>query len=234
MTGAVAIDVWHIEATARHPLGESLLSPAERERGDRFRDAGHGQRWRYFRTALRDILATYLDREAGQLRFDRVARDKPVLGDAPELFFNLSHSGARGLLRVSRRAPVGIDIEYRRHLPDRAALSRRNFSRREQRALAAIPQSDQAEAFFGLWTRKEAVIKADGRGLGVPLADFDVPCGALHGWQRVAGTDTPLRRDFYLCELQVASGFTGALAMRVPRAKPAADMAVRMHHYQPR
>ncbi len=57
---------------------------------------------------------------------------------------------------------------------DEAALVRRYFSAVEVAAWDALPQASQHEAFFNLWTRKEAYVKALGRGLGLPLHSFDV------------------------------------------------------------
>jgi 4'-phosphopantetheinyl transferase len=69
---------------------------------------------------------------------------------------------------------VGIDIERIRPEIEYEQLAERNFSSREVQCLRALPPALRLRAFFDCWTRKEAFIKAKGKGLSIPLADFDV------------------------------------------------------------
>lgn len=57
---------------------------------------------------------------------------------------------------------------------DEAALVRRYFSAAEIAAYEALPPARRQQGFFNAWTRKEAYVKAVGRGLGLSLASFDV------------------------------------------------------------
>jgi phosphopantetheinyl transferase len=56
-------------------------------------------------------------------------------------------------------------------------MANRYFSRDEQNWLAAQPPHDHDRAFFRLWTHKEAYLKAQGHGLGVPLDQFTIVPG---------------------------------------------------------
>jgi 4'-phosphopantetheinyl transferase len=69
---------------------------------------------------------------------------------------------------------VGIDLEHVRPMPDAEHLVTRFFSAREQRIFQALPETQKQEAFFNCWTRKEAFLKATGKGLTRPLDTFDV------------------------------------------------------------
>ncbi len=89
--------------------------------------------------------------------------------EAPGVFFSLSHSGGYALLAVSD-GDVGADLERVRPAPER--VSARVFTPEEQRWLEA--GCDHDARFFTLWTLKEALLKACGRGLTLPLQSRNV------------------------------------------------------------
>lgn len=93
------------------------------------------------------------------------------------LHFNLSHSAGLGLVGWSRECEIGVDIEQWRPMHDEAALVRRFFSPAENAAYEALPAAQRTAGFFNAWTRKEAYVKAVGRGLRLPLDSFDVSLG---------------------------------------------------------
>jgi 4'-phosphopantetheinyl transferase len=155
----------------------ALLSDSEAARAARFRSSLHGERYTVAHGQLRLLLAQQLEQEPRQIDFTAGAHGKPELaGDAANsgLHFNLSHSGALGLVGWSWRRDIGVDVEAWRTMSDEAALVQRYFSAVEAMAWSALPQALRHEAFFNLWTRKEAYVKALGRGLGLPLHSFDV------------------------------------------------------------
>lgn len=89
---------------------------------------------------------------------------KPHIPGGPE--FNLSHGGTLAVLAVSDRA-VGVDCEDARRGASKALLRRVLTPEEWGGSPAAIP-------FSRLWTRKEAVMKACGLGLGLAPASFCV------------------------------------------------------------
>ena len=95
------------------------------------------------------------------------------LGDGT-LRFNLAHSHELALYAFTRGREIGVDIEYLRALPDADQIADRFFSARENATLQALPASQRRQAFFNCWTRKEAYIKAIGKGLSQPLDQFEV------------------------------------------------------------
>ncbi|WP_279244475.1 4'-phosphopantetheinyl transferase family protein [Candidatus Litorirhabdus singularis] len=229
-----AIHVWHIHAVGEHLTPELHLTPEELARAKRFHDPQQGRQWRYFHCALRQVLARYTDCASQPLRFGTIEQDKPVLLDFPELHFNLSHTASRALLAVTRAAPVGIDIEQQRQLKDREAMIRRYFSVSEQEQLAAPQYAeksvDKDQAFFRLWTRKEAIIKANGLGLGIALDSFDVPSEPIPTW-RVCKLSSPAngKRHYRLQDVEVSRGYAAAIALQ--SAKSALDAPVSVKHF---
>ena len=76
----------------------------------------------------------------------------------------------------ARDAPVGVDVEPVRHLPEAMLIACRWFSAPEIRWIAASDNRDRA--FLRCWVCREAFLKATGEGLGRPLDSFALhPCG---------------------------------------------------------
>jgi 4'-phosphopantetheinyl transferase len=170
------VHLWLLALDGAVPAVEALLAPDEQQRASRFVFEADARRYRAAHGLLRRVLAHYLDAPAASLRFELGPAGKPHLAGAHAgsgLHFNLSHSGPHGLLGLARHA-IGVDIEQARPMPDMHALARANFASVEVRALLALPAPLQQDGFFACWTRKEAVVKALGGGLSIPLADFDV------------------------------------------------------------
>lgn len=91
---------------------------------------------------------------------------KPFFQGFPGRYFNLSHSGAWVVCALSDH-PVGVDLQAHRQVPVRVA---RHFTPGEQGWLETQPDA----AFFDLWVKKEAYLKAVGTGLTRRLDSFSV------------------------------------------------------------
>lgn len=154
----------------------SLLDSEEMARADRFLRGADRQRFIASHAALRVVLGEELRQPAGSLRFGYEAGGRPFLADpaGTGLDFNLSHSGDRAVVGLVYGTRIGVDVEVRRPLPDALRIARSHFAPDEAAALGALPCECREDAFFGLWTRKEAVVKALGAGLSMPLAAFSV------------------------------------------------------------
>ncbi len=123
------------------------------------------------RRPLLRLLAAYLDVDASELNLVQDAHGRPRL-DSPHdaaLDFNWSHSGDHAVVAIARGIAPGIDVERRRARPRALALAGRFFDSAEAAALAVLPEGARDEAFLTLWTAKEALLKAHGRGIGYGL-----------------------------------------------------------------
>ncbi len=156
------------------PDAEALLEPDELAARNRLRDAVDRKRAILARAFLRRSLAAIVAAPPAALRFDAGPHGKPSLPSAPGLQFNLSHSEDRALLALSRRGPVGCDLERIRPLAGRDRLVRRFFAADEAEHLLALPEAERDAAFFDCWTIKEAVVKALGGGISMGFAQFSV------------------------------------------------------------
>ena len=86
----------------------------------------------------------------------------------------MSHSHEIALYAFVYARQVGIDVEYMRPNIEYEQLANYSFSSRERAVFYALPTAQKQQAFFNCWTRKEAYIKAKGKGLSLPLEQFDV------------------------------------------------------------
>jgi 4'-phosphopantetheinyl transferase len=159
------VHLWRIRLA---PCSDELLSEDERARARRFRFPLHRERFVAARSALRRILAAYLDLDPAGLRFQYSPHGKPRL-EQEWLRFNLAHSEDLALCAVAHGREVGVDIERIRPRPDEG-IPERFFSPSEAAQLRGLPPP----AFYRYWTAKEAWLKARGEGLSVALDSFDV------------------------------------------------------------
>lgn len=208
------VDVWRISLdlpAATVKLLVSALSADEHERAARFRFPGGKQRYIIAHGCLRNILARYLDREPGQLRFSRNEYGKPAL-QSHELEFNLSHSGDFALVAVTRGHNVGVDVERIRPELEHDKIAGRFFSPTEVSELMAFSPIEREHVFFDCWARKEAYIKAHGLGLSLPLDSFDVSLNEP-ACLRATRPDPDEAARWTLLSLKVEPGYAAAVAV---------------------
>ena len=156
----------YADAARRH----AATTAAERERATRFRRPGDGERYLAAHGALRLILAEQLACDPLALRFSTENGGKPTL-EGERLQFNLSHSGALALIAVAQGRQVGVDVECLRPINDLAAVTERICTPGERAALDAVAPPNRDGAFLELWTRKEALAKMTGEGVGALSRD---------------------------------------------------------------
>lgn len=214
--GVGEAQVWRVPLVAALLRSEHLaasLSVEERERAARIAVAGGRERFVLARGVLRALLATYTGEHPGALRLVRGPGGKPAL--APELGrgglrFNISHSGELMLCAVARGADVGIDAERVDERWPHARVAAHFLTRRERAVLRSLPPAERAGAFFACWTRKEALVKATGVGMGISLARVEVPVssGAPVAVAHLDGRPAPWMLHDVVC----GPGYRAALA----------------------
>ena len=181
-----AIHLWQIRMDTIRPSHlaacKALLSPDEQAKALRFRRPGDQERYTYTRGILRFLLGAYIQLLPHDIRLTYGPHGKPQL--APEcgsLQFNVSHSGEIALAAFCADAPVGVDVERVRQDLATEQIAARYFSRNEQVWLDSLPRDEQSHGFFTMWTRKEALLKAQGQGLWGEIERTEV-VQAPHGW----------------------------------------------------
>lgn len=123
------------------------------------------------RVPLRALLGVYLGLPADALVLINDAHGRPELAAPWNQFlqFNWSHSVDKAIIAVAHGVTPGIDIERIRPRPRALELAERFFHRDETAALRAVSEEQRERVFLELWTCKEAVLKALGRGLAFGL-----------------------------------------------------------------
>lgn len=180
--------IWSWSLDDDPPSGEALLTDEERERSRRFVGPLLQRRFVAARSRLRALLGRHLGCDPRNLAFVLNEFGKPRLADHPGVHFSLSHSQDRALLAVSDGPEIGADLEMMRPI-DHLDLARRYFHPDE---VATIERNDDPlQAFFRIWTLKEAVVKAIGLGLSLPLDGFAVSIAGPRPVMAVAPAEAP-------------------------------------------
>ena len=177
-----AVEVWRVPlvgSAAELERLAMLLSRDEQMRAARFQFARDRNRYIAGRGMLRVLLGSYVDAAPSAIAFASNPHGKPALADATlGVHFNLAHSGNLAMIAIARDRLPGVDIESMDREVDHDALAQRFFSAREFAELQSLPHAERNRAFLKCWTCKEAVAKAIGRGLSLPLDQIEVTVGA--------------------------------------------------------
>lgn len=136
---------------------------------------------------------------------------KPTAADG-SVFFSLSNSGSLALCAIGSR-PVGVDVQQVKSV--NLSIARR-FHPEEREWLDAQPEEERERAFFHIWTRKEAWVKAVSDEEILPLSQTDV-IHPLPDWGFM---------DYNVIVKNVSSQYLAALCSR-GEALPAALTKIR-------
>jgi 4'-phosphopantetheinyl transferase len=164
------VDLSEEELAALYPL----LDCDEQARSMRFRFARDRDRFIARRGRVRRLLGSYLGEAPQDIAFHFNDFGKPLVVGDDALQFSLSHSHGVALCAVAWDRAVGCDLEWQDADLAARETADRLFSPRERADLDRLAPSQWIEGFYNCWTRKEAFVKAIGRGLSHPLDSFDV------------------------------------------------------------
>lgn len=161
---------WASPSAADGAADRCLLSPAELLRRDRLRQQADRDRFTTAWALVRRTLAGLTGVPPTALAFDRScehcghpAHGRPRLAmGGPS--FNLSHSADRVLLAVCDTGRVGADVE----------ATGRDITRLAGRVLHPADARVAGTELLRVWVRKEAIVKASGHGLALPMSSIEL------------------------------------------------------------
>ena len=139
--------------------------------------------------------------------FRTEANGKPYLADDTGLHFNVSHSRDMALIAVAP-FPIGIDIEFQNETVDYLDVAESVFSASERAIVRNNGGNARRDAFFSLWARKEAYLKATGIGFSAKLDQISTiqPNGVVEDLSQVSQPTI-----WHVMDLPVSNGYNAAL-----------------------
>jgi 4'-phosphopantetheinyl transferase len=203
--------VWWADRSVANGRLLKLLDPAEILRSERFRVQPARELFVVAHALARLVLGLHLRVPATDLRFDVTCprcgqpHGKPRV---PGIELSLSHSGDAVLVAVTPHQPIGVDVE---ELAERGEdIAGVVLAGAERAVFDALPPDRRPAALIRYWTRKEAVLKATGDGLAVPLDRVVVsgPDEEPVVLQWTDGPDIPV----HLTDLTPPAGYLATLA----------------------
>lgn len=161
------VDHWRGSLAA----AQALLSEVESERVQRRRIAADRDALALAYALHRLLLGAVFDCDPMQVPLDRDERGCPRL--AGNLgYTSLSHADGLIALAATTAGPVGVDIEGSNRAAVMTEIAQYVCHPSETLEMASLSAASRGLALLRLWVRKEAVLKAAGVGLAVPMDTF--------------------------------------------------------------
>jgi 4'-phosphopantetheinyl transferase len=212
-----SIDLWRVDldglGSRSQECLQSCLSDEETAQADRYLRAATGRQFRLTRGALRFVLAAYLDQPPSSISIGRKPMGKPALllnHGHSELCFNVSHTESFAIIALCVGREVGVDVETPNRSLDALSLAERFFAPEEFVELRETNEPARLREFLRLWTRKEALLKGQGRGLSQDWTDVRV--GSLKQ-NRVTIPSANLSVLWQVHDLELSTPYVGAVAI---------------------
>jgi 4'-phosphopantetheinyl transferase len=217
------IHVWTAHLVDEHRATADLLpilSREERAQAAQFSFERDRMHFIQAHGIVRQILSNYLDADAATLIFARTHHGKPNLtrrANGPHLEFSVSRSSNCCMLAVQLDHSIGIDVEKMRDLPQAIDIVQSYFTPAESKALSALRGAARRDAFFALWTHKEATVKGLGISLAAHLGRIEFDLDPIGGLRLVAWNgDQSVAQKWSVVRLDPAPGYVAAIASAYP------------------
>jgi 4'-phosphopantetheinyl transferase len=192
-----------------------FLTAEEQGRAERRRAGKVREEFAVGRACLRILLGNFFAANPLIIPISEGPYGKPSVSmDGRSVFFNVTHSRGIILIALSKSGDVGIDVERIDSITDIIEIAKSAFRSDEVELLISIDSPETRRlAFYRCWTQKEAIVKADGRGLSLPLACFEVPI--LSAEEAIIDIKEPSREQgkrYLLRDIPLEGPFVGAIA----------------------
>ena len=199
-----------------------VLDEAEQARADRFAFTIDKHSYIVAHALLRVMLSKEAGIAPGDWKFRAGPGGKPQIDSSaghPDLRFSLSHTRGMVSVAVGRFHDLGVDVESWREAVPVLEIARRFFAPAEAELIAGLPLSEQNQAFYRLWTLKEAFVKATGQGIAAPIDGFAFSLDPVE--IRFLPPERGHPDEWQFAEVRPGPGHRLALAVRRAASDPA-------------
>jgi 4'-phosphopantetheinyl transferase len=151
-------------------------------------------------------LAEQTGLDVDKIFIDKYYNKKPFLPSNPSVFFNVTHAGNYAIIALANSS-IGVDIEYVNKDFNYKEILSSIFNKPEIDKV--FNSNDKHHTFYRLWTRKEAIVKATGKGIDNHISEIVSLDGYHHVRPELLGNFKSLKVfSFVLNE-----GYIGAVAL---------------------
>lgn len=222
------IKLWQAEIAAKETEYShywSMLDQTEQQYASAFKNDQLHKRYVEIRARLRVLLGAAVNFPPEKLRIDIAEYGKPYLLDYPDLAFNISHTENKMIVAIAYNCLLGVDIESCKDRANLSALVEKCFAEEEKNYWQQLPKAQQTRAFYQFWTRKEAFVKATGRGLALGLR------------QCVINPEDPIKflriplaygqaSEWFIRDIDLGESICGALAVKNKDVNHIGEMSI--------
>ncbi|WP_438445409.1 4'-phosphopantetheinyl transferase family protein [Gorillibacterium sp. sgz5001074] len=172
--------VWWARLGNLRPWHWILLNGVEKARAEAYRFQEDRTRFILGCAVSRLVLSAQLGISPELVPLDRTCsrcgrpHGRPQLPDGTGPRLSVTHSGDRVGVAFSATADVGLDVEWCRASLDVRPMAAGIVSEEEAAELEGLSPEGCRHIFYRIWTRKEALLKATGQGLSVPMDQVDL------------------------------------------------------------
>ena len=201
-----SVSIWGIQVSKNNFNVENLfniLSKKEQTKANNLKNKNQAQVSILARGGLRVLLGAYEDCNPKNINFSITNDGKPFLENS-KTSFNISHSSDWIILAFCKDHSLGVDLEEIRDI-NFLNISTRFFNLEEQNFVKN--SSNPKRVFFDLWSRKEAIIKANGKRLlreivktNIPIIENEIPEKFVVG-------------KWFVYKVEAGSSYSAALAI---------------------
>lgn len=183
-----------------------ILSSSEQDRANRYHFTKDKNRFIICRALLKFLLSKHLGVDISEIILEVDINKKPYLPSHPSVYFNVSYSLDFAMIAIADH-PVGIDIEYINKEFDFKDILPTVF---QQHEMDEIENSrNKPFTFYKFWTRKEAIVKAIGKGIDDDISEIPV----TNGTHLVASTFVRNYKKINVFSFNLNDDYMGALAL---------------------